>query len=363
MSAVTWLGCDLVSGRIIEELPNLAPSGSISAVLGTYTSASFRLPVPLAGRGALPRNWEAATEPGRTMIVALLAGQPIWAGVVLIRQGGTGATVDLACTSLEGYLDRRFVRDHTFKQVDEAAIAAGLADDAGPNGIGFLVDAPNTGTKRDRTYADKEDKTVYSALRELMGVDGGPEWTISLAWTSAAQTAVAKVLQVRKRVGFATSTPNAVFMAGATRETSSAVYTLREDYSSGNGANYVVATSSPEGVPKRSAPASNITAGWPRFDLRFTPSTSITDQATLDAHARAALAITLRGASSLTITARADAYPVLGTDFFIGDDVGYELVGHRHPAGLAGVGRAVGWDLDPQANTLSPILYAPGSAE
>ena len=369
MTVVQWLGCDLVTGRIVEELPDLRPSGGISAVLGAYTSASFGLPIPLAGYGAAPRNWEGATEPGRSMIVAVLGGVPVWAGVVLTRRGGTEATAELACVSLDGYLDRRYVRDHEFVGVDEALIAASLVDDANIEGIGLIVDAPPTGTLRDRTYADQDDKTVYSALRELMGVIDGPEWTVALDWMDATQTTVAAFVRVRKRIGHASAAPNAVFATGtanavvSSRGVSDARYAYGEDYTAGKGANHIVATSSGEGDSRpQSTPARDealFAAGWPRWEHRFTPSSSITTTSVLDAHAEQALALMSRGARTLTITARADAYPVLGTDWSIGDDIGYELTGHRHPTGLTGVARAIGWDLDPEAGTVSPILLTP----
>lgn len=357
---ITWLGCDLVTGEIIEELPDLRPSGPLRSLLGAYSSTTFILPIPLGGNGAPPRDWVAATEPGRTMIVAVLADRPVWAGIVLVRSGGTEATVELGCATLEAYLDRRYVGDHDWESADDiAVIAAGLAADANDvEGIGLVVDAPATGVLRDRTYLDQDDKTVYSALRELMGVEGGPEWTIALDWTDSTHTAVAKILRVRRRIGHS-GTPAAVFDAS-----SEARYTFREDYSSGSGANHVVATSSGEGEDRpQSDPARAeelIAAGWPRWEHRYSPSSSITEQETLDAHAAAALAVMARGSRILTITARFDAYPVLGTDWGIGDDIGYELTGHRHPTGLTGIARAIGWELDSLAGTVAPILLTPG---
>ncbi|MEV0805724.1 hypothetical protein [Micromonospora sp. NPDC050200] len=370
MTVVTWLGCDLVTGRIVEELPDLVPSGAIGHRLAAYTSAAFNLPIALGGHGAPPRGWEAATEPGRSMIVAVLNDVPVWAGIVLPQEGGTEATVDLACVSLEGYLDRRYVRDHEFVQADEALIAGSLVDDANIEGIGFVVDAPDTGTLRDRTYRDQDDATVYSRLRELMGVIDGPEWTVAVDWSDATQTAVTKILRVRKRIGYTSSTPNAVFATGSASAVVSSIgasearYRYRADYSSGKGANHIVATSSGEGESRpQSAPARDealLAAGWPRYEHRFSPSSSVTDVATLDAHAQQALRYMARGARTLTITARADAYPRLGIDWNTGDDIGHDLTGHRHPQGLRGVARAIGWDLDPQTGIVAPILLTPG---
>lgn len=369
-TVVTWLGCDLVTGRVIEELPDLVPSGPISSVLGAYTSAAFELPIPLGGHGKPPKAWAAATEPGRTMLVAVLGEKPIWAGIVLTRVGGIAATVNLSCMTPEGYLDRRFVGDHEWVSEDEASvIAAGLIDDAQTEGIGFTVDAPSTGTTRDRTYADQDDKTVYSTLRELMGVIEGPEWTVALDWTDATQTAVEKIVRVRKRIGFASATPDSVFTTGsasavvASAGVSEARYALSEDYRSGRGANHIVATSSGEGESRpQSTPArdeARIAAGWPRWEHRYSPSSSITEIETLDAHAQKALGIMGAGARTLAITARADVYPVLSKDWTVGDDIGHDLVGHRHPGGLSGVARAIGWELDAVAGLVVPILFTP----
>lgn len=372
-TVVTWYGADLVTGRIVEELQDLTPSGELSRLLGAYSSASFSLPIPLGGHGAPPRNWQSATEPGRSMIVAVLGGRPIWGGIVLPRDRGSQATAPIACVSIEGYLDRRYVRDHAFVQQDEAVIATSLVGDANIEGISIIVDAPDTGTLRDRTYFDKDDATVYSRLQELSGVIGGPEWTIDIEWADSTETAFTKVFRLRPRIGVVSSQPTAVFTTGSTSAVlssvgaSGATYMLREDWSSRKGANHVVATSSGEGEDKpQSAPARDetlIAAGWPRYEHRFNAGSSIINIATLDAHAQRALELMRHGARTLSIVTRADAYPMLGTDWSIGDDIGFELQGHGHPDGLTGIARAVGWRLDAQAGTVSPVLLLPGQEE
>jgi hypothetical protein len=373
MTVIRWLGCDLVTGQIVEELPDLTTSGTISSLLGAYTSASMRLPIPIGGRGAAPLGWIGATEPGRSMIVAVLGDQPVWAGIVVRRQAGTDALAELACMSIEGYLDRRFVDNHEWVEQDEVSvIAAGILADADLEGIGLVVDAAATGTLRDRLYFNSDDKSIYSAMRELMGVDGGPEWTVRLAWADDEKRVVTKTVLVASRIGYVSSTPtepqptgnaNAVFSSSGD---ASARYEYAEDWTASSGSNHVVATSTgsgygrPESEPARAEDL--LASGWPRWERRFTPSTSITDIDTLDAHATAALALMRNGARTMTITARADGYPRLGVDWGVGDDVGYDLIGHRHPTGVKGVARAVGWELDPAAGTVSPILLLPEEA-
>lgn len=365
MDDLRWLACNLASGRVSEELPELVPTQPIQAILATYTPGSFDLPLATA-----PREWEGAIQEGQAMIVCLLKEQPIWAGAVLTVACGSEETVRIGCVSLEGYLDRQYVGDHAWVGQDEASvIAAGLIADANIDGINLDVDAPATGTLRDRTYFDRDDKTVYSALRELMGVIDGPEWTIRLGWDDATQT-VSKTVEVRKRIGLSAAVPAAVFdnQPGSsavfdTVGSASTSYVLTRDFSSGKGANHVMAVSSGQGESRpQSTPASNIRPGWARWSHRWTPSTSITDTDTLDGHAQNALALMQYGSRTLTIAARADTYPVLGTDWDRGDDIGYNLIGPAHPNGLVGQARAVGWKLDVKQGTVEPILLLDGES-
>jgi Carbohydrate binding domain len=370
---IAWLACDLVSGQIIEELADLRPTGPLRRLLGEDQSMQLTLPIPLAGtHGAPPAGWEAATSPGRTMVVAVLAGQPVWAGIVLVRAGGSGPLLTLGTVTPEGYLGRRHVGNHTWLGKDEASvIAAGLLKDAAPEGIGLVIDAPPTGKKRDRHYFATDNKTIKSALQELAGVIDGVEWTVDLEWADPSQTAVRKVARVRKRIGVVAPDGGPVVVYGAsgaaavfdTPGAADARYDFTEDYSEGHGSNHVTAWSSGEGADMPvSSPARDealLDSGFPRYEDRFQPSTSIINKATLDKHAQERLALVGRGITALTITARADAYPLLGADWRLGDEIGYELVGHRHPAGLVGQARAVGWELEPQLGTVSPILLTP----
>ncbi|SCL31914.1 Phosphodiesterase/alkaline phosphatase D [Micromonospora nigra] len=358
---VRWLGCDLVTGQVIAELPDV--TGRVSRVLGAYTTTSLSIPIPVGGPAAIGAVAVEATQPGVTMVVAVVNDVPEWAGAVISRRGGTDGRLDLSCATLEAYLDRRYVGAHEWIQEDEAVIAAGLIADAQVDGIGLAVDAPLTGVLRDRTYTSDADATVYSRLRELMAVEGGPEWTIDLDWVDSTRTAVSKILRLRTRIGAEASKPPVWTSGWSSQGASDARYTLVEDYSDRRGANHVIATSSGEGDARpESTPAVDILAGWPRYEYRYTPSTSITDTDTLDAHAVAELALRRDGALTWQIDARWDAYPRLGVDWRLGDDVGWELRGHRHPDGTTGSGRVIGWELDMQAGRVRPVLWSPGGS-
>ncbi|MGH8879488.1 MAG: alkaline phosphatase D family protein, partial [Stackebrandtia sp.] len=197
---VDWIACDLVTGELLAYLPGVR--GSISRALGAYTQDSLTVPIPLAGPGALRSVIRESTTRARTMIVCIVNSVPVWAGIVLKAVGGTVGDITFSVVSLEGYLARRYVADHSWTQRDESSvIAAGLVADAQVEGIGLLLDCPPTGTLRDRSYLDQDDGTVYDRLVELMGVEDGPEWTIDLDWISDRQQGVAKIFRVRKRIG------------------------------------------------------------------------------------------------------------------------------------------------------------------
>ena len=130
---------------------------------------------------------------------------------------------------------------------------------------------------------------------------------------------------------------------------------LKESYTSQLGANRVIAVSS--GVDEarpQSAPQTDSTDLRPTFEHRWTPSTSIKETATLEAHAKRALARMKNGGIGLEMTANRDEAPKLGRDWFIGDDIGFDLTSPAWPNGIDGIGRAVGWRMN--ANTIQPLI-------
>lgn len=368
---VTWLGCDLVTGGIIHELPDV--TGQVSRLIGAYTSANLTIPIPLGGPAHLPLSIVLqAIDPARTMVVAVVNDIPTWAGIPLIDEGGTEATLPDGLVSLEGYLLHRYVLDHTWTQQDQVSvIAAGLLADAQAainglgGGIGLLIDAPASGVLRDHEYKASDHTTVYQRLQELMAVQDGPEWTIDVDWADADHLAVAKIARVRSRLGVAAASPQALFQttAGsvfASQGSSEARYRYMRDRSDGRYANAVLAYSSGEGEDQPTSmfhlDSAALAAGAPIWELHYQPSTSISDVAVLDEHAADKLALLRDGTNTWRITARWDAYPRYGVDWQLGDDIAWDLKGHRHPDGVHGQGRAIGFELDMQAGLIAPIL-------
>jgi hypothetical protein len=112
---VVWVACDLVTGRIIADMPSM--DGDISRLLGAHTTTKLTLPLSTVGARGMPLSQrvalaEQATQPLRTMMVAIVNDLPCWAGMVTNRVGGSSAALELSTATLEAYLDRRTVRDH-----------------------------------------------------------------------------------------------------------------------------------------------------------------------------------------------------------------------------------------------------------
>lgn len=359
---IRWIGCDLSTGDIISELPDLS-CDRFSRGLGTYTSAGTELPIPLSGPAAIGPRAIQATEPRRTMLVAIVNDLPVWAGIVLRRVAGSGSSMQLSCVSPEGYLARRKVRDHTFNQTDDARIMSIIAQDAESidgigGGLGLVHEIRDSGSKSDETYLKSDRVSVLQRMQELSRRQGGPEWTVDLVWSDDDQTRVDKVLRVAPRIG---GDADAVFDS----QGGSVEYTLEEDYSDGRGANWVEAYGVGEGDDQPgSAPvydADDLARGIPIYERHWQPSSSIETQTVLDRHARAEYERLSEGAKVWKITARWDQYPRYGVDWKLGDTVAWSLVGHRHPTGVDGSGRVIGWELQPRTGMMTPILLDPTS--
>ncbi|MBT2477655.1 hypothetical protein [Streptomyces sp. ISL-94] len=348
-----WYGCDLRTGAIAEELPQLTAS-QLSRRLGAVTSSSFALDLSEA-----PTEWEAATDPGRTMLVAVdrQTVTPLWAGLSLTRSGGSGTQVELAACSPEGYLDRRYPGTYTATQVDASTVMADLAAPIASTGLPITFDTTASGLLIDYESVDTDDKTILSSLQTISAMAGAPEWTIDVVWADAAETAFALVLRIRPTIGTVDTAPEAVFdLPGCISD-----YHLSESYEQGKGATVVVASGEGEGNARIQSDVQTadglIAAGWIRWIHRYTPGTGIISVGQLNAHAQATLQLLQTGSRAWTVDAVASEAPRLGSDWNLGNSVSIQITrSPRHPAGASVVARAYGWDLDVAGNKVSPIL-------
>ena len=60
------------------------------------------------------------------------------------------------------------------------------------------------------------------------------------------------------------------------------------------------------------------------------------------------------GSLALALTANREDAPVLGRDWQIGDDIGFDIKAPEFPDGLKGTARCVGWELTD--TTVTPLI-------
>lgn len=350
---LSWYGCDLLTGNIVEDLPSIKPTGPLSRKLGDSTTLQFDLNLPGA-----PADWESATAPGRSLLVAVdtATDTPLWAGCVLPREGGTGQTVPIGAVTLERYLDSRFPGTQTLIGTDQADVITALATPALTGGPPFVIDAVDTGVTMDYLVQDGDDKSILSCLQEVMALEGGPEWTIDVVW-NGTHDGFTFPLRVRAAIGTQTSNPEGTFdFPGCVSS-----YSLAESYETGKGATRVIARGEGEGTSRLTSTPHDATAliaaGWPTWEYRYTPATGLTDPDQLEAHAAKSLTLMQQGARVWSIEAVASQAPRLGTDWVLGDSVHLAVeASPRHPAGTDVVARCWSWELDPGADRVRPIL-------
>ena len=356
--ALSWLSVNANTGAIIADLPTLKADGALKQTLMRYESQTATLPLDGA-----PSNWRQATRKGAVFLVALDEPdannnqRPLWGGLVKDRDTDDGPDVKFSLVTAEAYLDRVYVGNEQFSQVAQNTIVKTLvetyAKTGAKRGLPLRVEIlGGNGALRDAAYADTDDKTLYSVLTDLSGLDGGPEWTVRWEWVNTSTMGL--VVTVGDRVGVPAPSglgPAAQFYLPGSVSSAS----LHEGYGADEGANDVMAVSSGVADARpQSTHQTNDADLRPRFEYRYTPSVSEPNVPTLESYAKRALASMKDGSVALTLTANRQEAPRLGVDWGIGDDVGFDLTAPAWPDGISGTARAVGWEMTD--TTITPLV-------
>jgi len=349
--ALSWVSVNATTGSVVADLPGLRVDGSLKRTIGRHESQTAVLPLDGA-----PENWRDATREKAVFLVALTdatendpRGRPIWGGLITEVDENDGDSISISIVTAEDYLNDRYVGDENYSH-EQNIIVANLVDKyVAPGGIPIrVVMLPGANPVRQRTYLDRDDKTVGALIDELSGVSGGPEWTIDWEWIDERKLGL--VLYVGERIGSpapADLGPSSWFYLPGNVTRASLVRGFRRS----EGANDVMAVSSGSGDarPQSSrhvAPAD----GRPKIEFRWSPSTSITDQDTLESHAERALNAMKGGTRQLSVTATTDET----TPFNLGDEIGFDLLSRAWPNGITGTARVMG--IEWTDTTVTPVL-------
>jgi len=369
-----WVAVSLLTGEPIADLPLLEVE-SVAASMGRYETTTAALPV---ATGKVPPEWRNATLPWASALILLddnpldpTHGVPVWGGIVTRRRRTETDKAELDLVTAEGYFDRVFVGDETFAAVPQCTIAETLIEEyAGAAGGGIPIRVQvvgDVGQARDRTYLDRDDKTLYSIVRDLAGIIDGIEWYVAWEWQYSPDR-LTPVAYVGNRVGADVTpglAPAAVFdLPGSVKS-----FEFIENFGNGSGANDIMATSSGEGdLRPQSSRQVYEDPVRPRIEFRWTPSTSITSTDILDGHAEARLVEMKSGSEAIALTLDLESAPRLGIDWNIGDTVGVVIGGigaddrekvPSVPGGIDGHARIAGWVRDmAEPQTIIPTVIA-----
>lgn len=175
MTTWSYLGCDVMTGQVIADLPLSGPR--FTRALNGHGDLTAGLPL----RGydlARRRDLLDATDPGRRAIYVLADGQPVWGGIIWPRSGAADVTV--GATEWGSYFASVVLRrDRSYTGVDQLAIARDLVatHQAEPGGnVRVAVGTETSGVARTITYLASQANVVGEQIAALGNVDNGFDW-------------------------------------------------------------------------------------------------------------------------------------------------------------------------------------------
>lgn len=341
-----FLAVSLTSGIVLAEFPDLQAS-KLSARFEETVSETVTVPW-----WNIPSNWGEATVPYGTAILLVRGGTVLWGGIVVKRERSLqDSGLSLTLATVEHYLDSVYVGDHSYSGRDQCGIVEDLVSSTlKDHRFLFEVEASPSRVRRDRTYEASSEKTLLSVLQELSNVQNGPEWCMS--W-KVEDGRYVPVLTVADRIG--SVTPVTTF-----EETVMTAFRVVEDYTTGYGANQVVAVGSTTGESQLCSDVMVAEQSYrPVVEHVVHVSSSITRKETLNAHASSVLGQLRDGTNTVGMTLSLMAAPVVYDEWRPGDVVAWSITDDsgRFAGFDHGEARAVGYDIDFSGVwTITPVL-------
>lgn len=341
-----FLAVSLTSGIVLAEFPGLQVT-KLSYRFEETTSETMMLPWE-----NIPSNWDEATIPYAVAILLARGSTVLWGGIVVKRERtlqDEGLTLTVA--TVEHYFDSVYVKDHVYSAWEQTGIVDDLVKSTlKDHRFVFEVETEHSPVKRDRTYEESSDKTLLSVLQELSNVQHGPEWCTS--WKADGGRYV-PVVTVADRIG--STVPVTTF-----DESVMTSFKVLEDYTAGYGANRVVAVGASTSESQLRSDVMSVEQSYrPVVEHVVRPSSSITQVATLNAHASSSLQQLRDGTNTVAMTLSLMAAPMVYEEWKPGDAVSWTVADDAGRfAGFAhGEARVVGYDIDLSGVwTITPVL-------
>ncbi|WP_439676007.1 hypothetical protein [Embleya sp. MST-111070] len=340
--------CDLRTDQLLDVLP--LQSVSIEDYIGKAGALRGSIPIPNA---AVATRVRAALLPGRTA-VWVERGRDVWWGGVAWTASVTSdergrLAVEVQAGTWDTYLAHRVLyHSQQATGTDQFDIARGLVQYSQglPGGdIGIEYGTELSGILRDRTYLRYDLPTIRDLLDQLAATERGFEWRIASHRDPTTGRRIKRLQLGHPIIRSGTSDivldhPGPILSyTWATDATGQAnVWQSRGSSTNTNQAADSVPMMSVDLVDERS-----IEQGWPRLD-GTSDHTTVIEQGTLDAHARADHARALAPVTIPDITVRVDGTL---TPALLGATVRVRIRDLWWPQGLDARYRVVGMAITP----------------
>lgn len=342
-----FLSVSLTDGNVLAEFPDLQVS-KLSYRFEEKTSETAMIPWR-----NIPSNWNEATIPYGVAIVLVSGLTVLWGGIVVERERSLqGSGLSLTLATVEHYLDSVYVKDHSYSKRDQCEIVKDLVSSTlTDHRFPLLTNVTSSRILRDRTYEESSEKTLLSVLQDLSNVQNGPEWCTS--WRAIDGGRYLPVLTVADRIG--SVTPVTTF-----DESVMTSFKIVEDYTTGYGANMVVAVGSASEAEQLRSDAMTVEQSYrPVVEYVVRASESITRKETLNSHAMSVLRQLRDGTNTVDMTLDLMAAPVVFRDWNPGDVVAWNITDDSGRLGELdhGEARVVGYDIGFSGSwTVTPVL-------
>lgn len=286
------------------------------------------------------------------MMVAVLDNHPLHAWAITEKDVASNTAPEIGGPSLEGLLERVYVRTYEAYGLDEALICAEIAEQVFSPGFDFTTLQFDSGTTRDAYYDGNSDLTVRALLDEYKSSEPPIEFITDIEWAPGQEGArFKKTLRIGSALGEVRE--DVVFDSSCI-----ASHKRKTSFASGYGATRLwgVGEGAGDTRPMAGPFESPLLSLWGPWESR--PAfTTVTDEEGLAARAQQEAVEVFPGTEVWEFVLNLSTAPMPGRDWDVGDTVTFEVAPSiNDPRGGRHVGRVLKWELDAAANTVTPTL-------
>jgi len=341
MTNVSYIFGDMLTGRVIEEI---ALQG-VSMTRG-FGQGELRGSFQLDQSGKDNDDLKSATEEGRSFVICIREGEPIWGGFVWTRTYQSQAKIyELYCKAFEHYPEYRLIlSDITIAATEQRNIFRTLWTTmmAEPNSFSLTLPSSfDTVVPKDLTVKSAEFKKYRQAMDSIADGDDGFDWTIDIAKVDG-------VFIKSLRIGYpilGSNEPLILFYDGE-------ITNYWNNGTMSGRATNIFGVGAGEGSTMLQQEVEHVdllAAGFPRYDVALSYK-DITDPAILISLTAQAAVYRKAGVPIYTVEVKGDLEPQFGS-YGLGDAVKIYFDDPSHnPTNSVFTSRILGWEYYPPSD-------------